>query len=65
MTIRYEQEAWAVLINDKNFALSGYGVRWLTSKRQDAVAFALELREHIDAKCRAVRVKVLIETCGK
>lgn len=59
--MRDVQTAWAVLIADKKFALDGHGVKWITGKRKDAIAFAKELRNHISDPCKVVRVTVQIE----
>ncbi len=60
--IRDIQTAWAVLIAGEKFAFDGHGVKWITGKRKDAVAFAKELRNHISQSCRVVRVTVEITT---
>lgn len=61
MKVSYKQEAWAVLIDGKHFALDGHGMRWVRDKRKDAVAFAKELQNHIDAQCQPVKVRLQIE----
>lgn len=58
--IRDTQEAWAVAIDGKSFALDGYGVRWIAAKRKDAAAFAKELQPHVSGKCKPIKVLVTI-----
>lgn len=60
--IKHEQFAWSVVIGENRFALDGHGVRWITGKKKDAQAFAMELAEHVSEKCKPVKVRVLIET---